>query len=489
MEPQYGHEPELSKSSIDYAQMLADATEPESQEKHSESINALGKQLTELACIVPELTERHLAIEASGAALIEQYGLKKEMFESPERTLVFLGLAARRSKQMYVDIDASEATYIDDSMLALAHNYSDELGVRWTMSEERHEPPPEEAMRVYDRYTDRQLSEVLTKAINSGSLTDVKTRLGLTSENEVDFEIRVLTISGDGRAHGLRPKFPEQLPKEFRELQPVLDDYEVTRKQVRDWEAGLKERGNTFATEMGADNIFAEAWVSHIGDKQLLCLASPLAEKLLDRSLTENASYYDNETFTRDWAILEHEFTHTQGGVLLDEDVNFGINVEELRAEHFSGNNQGYQDIKGLFLDYTTLTGQSLTDIMAALPKGGEPIDVYSSIANQVGVESMVELLQCSPKNYFSAQSNPHNRAAFEHIGGYDGVLTKIHAGIEDQASIQSRIQMRADRVNEVAARTSLTDYPMSTTDLLSWRRKFGLNYVTDLVQDKVAAS
>jgi hypothetical protein len=190
-----------------------------------------------------------------------------------------------------------------------------------------------------------------------------------------------------------------------------------------------------------------------------------------------------------DLAILAHEYVHTQGGLLLDRDVNFGVNLEELRAEHFAGNKQGYQDIKGLFSDYDVLTGHNIPEEFDTRPKGGTAAEVYGSIANRVGLSAMLELLMAAPKNYIAGQSNKYVRDAYSYIGGFDGVEHRIweaEVAAGRGAEIEKRMTTMAQKLSAIVTDSSSA---FSVEFWQNYRKGQGLNLVTDEIAARLQDS
>lgn len=483
--------PELTKDKS-YANILSERTDikmSEQAQKHG-SLNPEEMQFQESALLfegqlgvlgqnVPEITQNIEAITESGKEIINQFGIKPELFEDEGRALIFASIANRWSGPKTED-DKAEKTFLHDSIALLAHAYSDKLtdAHKQITDNGGNRISDEAKLLAYDKYTDKELSVKLTEAIAGGLLDGVKERLEVNDENEDPYEIRVLSVDSGNQTHGIyAPKPDYDLPNGHPDYQLALDTY----KQVEEWKKGLERRGISFANELGRDSLFGPAWVTEIGGKRLLCISTGLAEKITNPGATENTDFYDEKDAERDFAILEHEYTHTQGGLMLDREISFGINIEELRAEYFSGNRGGYQDIKSFFLDYATVVGEHPTTTFESLGKGGTCSEVFGDIANKAGLNRMLEVVMASPKNYIESQSNKYAREAYTYLGGFDGVVGRliedqIAAGNSDQ--LEERIVKRAKKIAEYAGKDG-NDW------LWDYRRQQGLNVMTDLVNKK----
>jgi|GEM_PF-725439 len=446
------------------------------------------RQLDAFELIIPEVQQNREQLVKAGEEIIEQFELQPELFNDVGRSLVFTAIAERWATNEQQSGKATKAAreeeqeFLCDTVALLANKYSPKLTDVEKQIKDESEPISESTKgNVYDKYTDKESSSLVTEAVKNGDLLGkVKERLGITESNEDPYEIRVLSIGISSQTYGLDSPSPNyDLPYGH----PDLVSAQNTVDDVRLWKKGLEERATKFENELGKDSLFAPAWVTEIDGKRLLCISSGLAEKLLDKSVVGNTPWYTDDDLARDFAMFEHEYTHTQGGIMLDRGITFGINLEELRAEHFSGNMQGYQDIKGFFTHYNVITGYHPAKTFETMTKGGDIADIYGLIANQVGLNRMLEVIMASPNNYIEAQSNIYIRKAYEYIGGFDGVLNRL---LEDQIAVGNKEQIdeRIDMyVNKKAK--AFNGPSLDGLGLWDYNRKFGLNVVTDLVNKR----
>lgn len=413
---------------------------------------AYTEQLNQLSVTLPEVAEKREAIESASAEIISQCGIQPSLFENPARSVVFTGIASRwaENTQQTGDEARREHGFLMDTLTLLAYEHSDMLGA-FTSELEDKPMPVDRKLAVYDKYTDPRLSAEITQAIDSGLLDDVKQRMGITADNEDPYEVRVLSIDSNGdTAYGLSApdyQMPVDVTPENRdEWLKDFQEQQLVHKQVQDYKEGLEQRAKTFAAELGGE-LFAPGWVTRVGDKTLLCITMPLAEKILDKSLTEHSTMYDDDEHARDIAFLKHEYVHTQGRLDVDKHGVLGINLEERRAEHFSGDKHGYTDVKSLLKDVKIASGLDVLDMYDKRPKGGSAEEVYADVAQQIGLANMVELLVAAPRNYLTKQGNRFLSHAMETLGDYDGVVGRIleaNVAAGKQAEIEDRIDQRA---------------------------------------------
>lgn len=462
--------------------------EASSQEQYAASHQQFNHAFEVAQQAVPELQLNHEATQQAGAEIINTFGVRAELFKDPARSLVFSCIADRWSKIADKEPDRQEAErdFLSDATALLAHEYADNLQDAHDAIAEKSGRDEADILRAYDKYTDQQLTEELNGRIKNGLLDSVKQRLGVTAENEDQYEVRVLSINGhDGNYMGLSDEQIDwdNVPKDWNETQKIIDEHNITKNITDDHWKRLADRAEEFAKAIGSEGLFAPAWVTRLEGKTLLCLPQPVAEKILDQSLTENTPWYSQDDWERDFAFIEHEYTHTQGGFNLDHGVQYGINIEEVRAEFYSGNKQGYHDVKGLFQDISLVTGENMRNGFDGLEKGGTAAEMYASIAKAVGVDNTLDVLLAVPLNYAKDQTNPYIGAAINHIGGYDGIIQRlidreVKAGRSEEFEV--RLNEKLERVTEICQGD-----PVSLLELM---KNYGTSVIPDLLLNKHSA-
>jgi hypothetical protein len=441
-----------------------------------QSSQAFQEQLQYQCQLVPEIADKSEAISQAGEQLIADYQIQPALFESPERSLVFTMISERAATHQ---TDQGEADFVKGATTLLADRYSPILDI----AEISSKISPEVEHAVYEKYTDRELTNRLSEAVENGLLDNVKQRMGITADNEDYYEVRVLNADPEGmNSIGLAPGFSDwdDIPGDIHEKQRVAEEesarYDAYLRRVRE----LAENAQAIEAELSAESL-PQAFVADMGpeDEQVrnLCIMAPLAEKLLaPEKIT--AEYYTEDYAVADRALLEHEYVHTQGGLHLDNDTKFGINLEEVRAEHYSGNHQGYQDAKGFFNDMLVISGTDVVKPFESEPKGGTAMETYTMLAKEFGLRTALEVLMAAPKNYL--ESGPYRQATFEHIGGYDGVLgrildSKVAAG--ESLAVENRITRKAQMLLEMVDNRAF---------VINYYKKLGLNVVADLLESRM---
>lgn len=445
--------------------------------------------LDELRDRIPEIGERPDVLEA-GLGLIDEFQIKPSLFDDPGRMLIFTSLATRCADVIASGNEgAEENALINYSVALLAAKHSDPLiQIMATQESGGGREYSDDALRsVYDTYTDRMLSAELDEAIRHGGLLDgVKARLGVDAENEDHFAVRVLTIGGASQTYGLTAPSVDHAQFDYTdpEERAELERSEALHSDVNAWKEGLEKRRDDFLRQI--KGMAADAWVTVLNGEQNLCISSALAEKLLNPELTRHASYYTEDDHVRDLAMLEHEYTHTQGGLNVDGEVVFGMNIEELRAERYSGNKQGYHEVKGFFRDYQVITGQDMGEELERHVKGGTQEQVFAAIANQVGLRELATVALAMPHNYAEHHTNGLVRGVLASMGGIDGVLaslleTRLAKG--DGAAVEARIEAEAHRIAGIARQSH---DPLATFETIELNQhNLGLHTVVDLVYEK----
>ena len=423
----------------------------------SQNIELISSGLDDVAESISEIAENREAVTAAAIELAEQFSVNAEFFEEKSRMIVFSALANELTK---IDESAGfdregvrKKEFIADATYLLVAKYTDEFDELKGANEKEANPSElsdNRMIEIYEKYTNQQQTAELQEAIDAdGVLDGVKERLGITSGNEDPYKLRVMSFGTSSETHGLSAgrydwenhdaKNPEDVAAYESHSQSV-DDY-------RAWEKGLEQRRSEFAEEMGYE-IGAPAWVTRIDGETYLCVSQATAEKILHPELTED--YYGEDEFRRDLAYLEHEYTHTQGGVILDHGLDFGLALEERRAEYFSGDKHGYRDTKHLAQELKIATDFDLLGFFDDQEaKGGKIEDVYEKLAEVLGVEGMLQILMALPSPYDQEQSNQVSANVQSYIGGISGAADSILQHSLDQGN-ESEISARADILAEV---------------------------------------
>ena len=460
-----------------------EARKTEFSARFSSELDRVGKDL-------PEVAENQDAIRHGGLLIAEEFGLHPSLLDDEGRSLMFVALSqrygaleAQRGAGMSSNSYTKEKEFIGAavSMLALDKSdlypeYKDQLTQDQELSEETRE-------RAYDKFTNLQVTADLETAIADGLLDDVKAKLGVTDENETPFKVRVINVAEDAALYAMKPTMDPELRDHTEYGTAKWRDYVETERDYKSYEAGLIKNTDEFRRASGAEGNIPVAWKTEINGVVTLVLPLPFAEKIIYPD-EKRSVYYSEKDRERDLAILRHEYTHTQGGLTLNEGTFFDIAAEERRAEYFSGDRQGYGDVKAMFRYFRDLTGLDLTMQMEAEPKGGTAYDFNIAVAQRVGLQRGLEFALTPPSAYVQ-DSEPLQSEAASYLGGFDTLTHRIY---DDELAagrgheIEQRLTTTAQHLLRVLPeKESLEGY-------LSYQESLhDVPFVTGLIRKKIA--
>lgn len=409
--------------------------------------------------------EKKETIANAGKELIQDFGLTEKFFEDEAKSTVFAAIA-----QEYAEVKDSTASvgeitarkeFLADTLVLMAAKDS---AFSEIYSKSDAEEGPSEALKLatYDTYTNRQVSEELFREMETGTvLGDIKAKLGITAENQDPFEVRVLNVaSNDGmETYGVFPSMPEDIgDKEWGS--PEWKDWQDTRAKSKEYEDGLKKNGKAFNNALGREDSFAPAWVTRVGEKTFLCLPLPTAEKILYEN-EERAKHYAEGDRERDIAIFKHEYTHTQKMLAFNHQSYIGIGLEELRAEHFSGDKHGYNDIKNHFRAMAVVGGFNAKKAFENRPEG-EAFDqaaYYTNITKHVGLDGLLDTVVVFPGNYIAdEETNKLQLSINSYVGGLSGMQKKMFI----QAEAEGRMPEVEERMTGLLTTISKSMDPVA---------------------------
>lgn len=357
------------------------------------------------------------AVGQSLQTLRQEFGIRDAAFDDFKRTAVLTAAAERLievdESTSSVGSDTSEKEYIADVVMGIAGDYTD-FDMDRQYDSGKFELSSEHKKKVYEKYKQPELSSELDDFIHSPKFDHLRERLGVVDEDP--FEVIVLSIdpnTGYGLVTG--PDFDS------------TDTAVETWRKGQEYKAALKERTEKFAEELGGVSV-GQAWVKTFEDgTKALCVGSTLAEKVLYPDDPVRVEGYSANDYEDDLAVIEHEYVHTQG-VITDGKVGLGIGLEELRAEHFSGNKQGYTDIKRFFNGLDMVTGHNPA---RSFEVDGGPYDqdeFFADIARHNGLSGLLDAMVAIPTAYVQEDSaSEYIKAIVSHNGGLDGQFQGIY--------------------------------------------------------------
>lgn len=435
---------------------LVDRDSPSNPE-FAETRQVFVDYVNDLTTRLVELQESDLeAIKQAGSILIDSLELSPEIFANPARSVMFTAIAKRLAEKGAENSEETEFCHDATVLLALEHSGLYET-MKPNIGAELVDEDDERDLEVLNQFTDPELTERLQVVI-SEKMHAVRERLQVSGENEDTFQVKVLAVGGNAaNFYGLQPTMPRELlepdaPQELRDAH--LEKYNA----YKEYEKRLLGNNERYNEQTGKLTDLPAAWVTTIKEVRYLCMPDPVARKILDadtviqqNGYTRAQTPYDRSDESREYATLEHEFTHLMGGLAVDENIFFGISIEEFRAEKFSGNRQGYLDAKQ-FLRYGLgpITGFVLDDYMDANVKGGSQDHFYEDMAASIGLDAALEVALAAPSAYLH-ESRPLHSRLNEYLGGYDGILMRLYEKAEDKSIITEKLAKVARKMVDMS--------------------------------------
>jgi len=428
--------------------------------------------------------------------LVSEFGIKNEFFEgdkAPAHTLILASiasnLAALEGAGKNPLMNPRDFEYIADATFIVAMDYVtgyDEL-VAANKAEAFGSVSDDAKEAAFKKYKSPELTDALKKRIDEdGLLTDLKVQLGITKDNEDPYELLIVSVSGSELGvYGFseNSQHPaDELWEADRVHAVAMSKDAIERDELgAAWRQELLTRREGFGAATGV-NFVSPAFVETVNGITYLCLAADIAERIAYADDVEHrSSLYDEGDFKRDLAVLYHEYTHTQGGINLEN--LFAAGVEELRAEEYSGNHLGYQDVKYFFQDISFITGYNLVKSLKGRTKGGEPDEVFADIAQNLGLEKLIKVVGALPETYVRDKSGEILRSFVQYTDGYNGVLEEL---MEDTKALGHEADAfeRMDRAIDNIGKGD----PNFLKNYLSTRLQYA-KYGTSLLMSRLEAS
>ncbi len=336
--------------------------------------------------------------------VVTDYEIDPSFFESQSGTLLLMAIT---DQLVATDQDKFADTMIralvgkrsgvhDDSVLDGSNSISDEA-----------------RDKTYEQFTNAELTNQMTEFLHSDPrFTELYKRLGADDETP-GFKLRVLDIKADAPVYKLKPKREDyDQDTGYKEFKTDTDVSEAHIRRLEQHEDVLKSLLDMSAT--------APAWTSVDSDdpsKNMAFIPAPMAELILNGQ-AENP----------DIATIEHELTHTTQNLFIPgAKVIFGLGVEELRAEHFSGNTQGYMELKGVatLIDVYSGGTDNIPGLFEPYGESFDPDRFALDVARKFGLDGMLRLYTMVPYNYLSYEDPAHESLLIsidEHLGNIGSV-------------------------------------------------------------------
>ena len=412
--------------------------------------------------------------------MIDALDLKEDFFDDRTRATLFI-LAANKAARSDSYRDKENAA---DAALILSRFHSGETnGLDGILTPEVEEAVTDsERMAIYEKYTNKELSQRLEAAIKGDLIQDTRERLGITNPEDDDpFTVRVLAIADEYNMHGITPGRYNELEAELgmHGANDLLTDVSNLKKE-------LQQRYESFFQEQGMEPIHGAAWVTTLEGKTQLCVMQPTAEKVLDReSVAGKSEYYTDKDLNTDRHLIAHEFVHTQGMISRD---SLGLSLEELRAEELAHGAAGYNEIKSFITDIKLVTGVDIREIIQeTFSSGGRGAEVYTRIAVELGVDTTLDIVSVLPGVYLSDKGgiSKLGRDMSLSTGGFNEIIKHLYEKtVEDGKgkAVEERFRKAADIIEG-----------FNNSDMvLSMRSKYGLEFsakkIGEILESRKAA-
>lgn len=261
-----------------------------------------------------------------------------------------------------------------------------------------------------DRFTNRELSGQLAGVMGGALFDGVREGLGVSGADIAkDIDLRVLDIAAGHEPSGL----PNLLGFD-REDMTLYENHL----------AELRKRTKTYITESGSSDTpdtLAPAWMrdGHGGEKNIIFITALTAESIIAQAETYGAEQSQFSELPK----LRHELVHCFDALSLEDGFyGIGLLLEERRAERYSGDQNGYLDVKQA-VDF--IFGSHGTSLDEVFPKDGtySPGDTYLKLATALGLEDMLDLATALPESY---------EPLFKQDGGFSADYVNSGNGIND---------------------------------------------------------
>lgn len=377
-----------------------------------------------------------------------EFCINDRVFDNVKSKLVLTAIASRLNQleaktEQSVVSKTLELEYIADLVMVCVGTET-AFADQHKQALEIHGVSDEQTLAAYDKFTQPEVTRDMAEFIHGPAFDELRQRLGIADEEE--FQVRVLSVDDGYVSHGMAP----ETDWDTGAYEEVVKDDRVKKAYLQ----GLRDNSDKLSLMLGREGSFAPAWVTTLDSgRKILCLALPTAEKVLYRK-EARSRYYSEEDYEHDLALVKHEYTHTQKMLLFDGSVGLGIALEELRAEHFSGDKHGYTDIKKYFMGMRMITGYSPKDSFELNGAAYDEERFLADIAKNVGLDGFLDVMTVIPGNY---AKDEHASSYLKGIVSHNGdSLSKQFRNLynkyydADPQAVESRLNESIDRLRDM---------------------------------------
>jgi len=353
------------------------------------------------------------------ASLINEFAIEDEVFHEERDRLLMAAIANELGSRRFGEDELLSRRLSNMIMLAFGNRtrFKDEV------ERDKHKPEfPETRIRAaYEKVTNPAVSEKLREYIQTDPIfIEMRRWLGVTDDSENRFTPLVLDVCNKHTLRGWQPTVGlDDLGGDEANLQAESQNARVKE---------LEENARYLLDEIGSkDDQLAPAWVEMLENGEvLLCLHLPTAEKILNQG--SRSDDYGKEDLLDEKATLLHEFVHTQRIILRSGTISLGVGLEELRAEYFSGDRMGYDEIRNYFMSMKALYGYSPKDSLEAHGVF-DPTEFELEIAREVGLEGYLDAMTLIPPVYATRSvAGDFLKQLVADDGGIDGHFERMFA-------------------------------------------------------------
>ncbi|MFV0484818.1 MAG: hypothetical protein ACK5MU_01120 [Candidatus Saccharimonadales bacterium] len=290
-----------------------------------------------------------------------------------------------------------------------------------------------------DARVDEELSAGVYEAMKGEYLADVREKLGVTTETEQPFDVKVVKFVEYPFMLKNMGVFGEEM--EFPALTADGEDPEVAeqRKKAREWNGRVqealtpytdakKEYAEKFEPELGKFVAFLRSDTNTIYMSAVHAYAI-LGEETMD-GFGERGTVKSESDMAKEAAVIRHEYVHSQKIMVRGAHSQLGLSVEERRAELLSGDKQGYQDEKNFFLDMTFATNYNM---MRRLEEASQTDNPYASfvtkVSESIGMRSALLMMAATPPAYEKNKEMSPNFVSLDYLkqdgdeSAYDAIV------------------------------------------------------------------
>lgn len=470
------------------------------------------------------LVQRKDTVISTAGKIAEDMQLVPEFFNRPAHTIMLISIAeswaSNEERSLQLGVDRSQIVEERESLVdiacmlaginsvALQDIANSDPHSRNRYVEEAESPEENEAKDFIEAHVNIDLSDKLQAVLDEdgeGSFLEAqRAALNLSKDTEKPFKVKVMGMaeSVDIYCANIRPKiehpdyswiYAEHSDDENRqhslELKNARDMEDAQRAEEEKLTKPYDEYVARFAEKFGT---LPAAFVRMNGKEgPELFLRAPQALAVLKYFKGEPMppDEYDAKSIEDIFAIVRHEYAHTQKQLVFGPHHQLGLNVEERKAEFVSGDRQGYQDIKFLFNDLSLATGTKLTqDFLASALKEDDALSSFlAKTAQGVGMRNAMLLMALKPLPY---EKNPEHAKQFVDLSNQlnDSDVSTLDIPLREtvarlgESNLRQGVKKWMKGVEEKNG--ELTDFHEESFP--SYRQAHGIGVSTQIIREEV---